>query len=297
MNRSLLTLLVIVVVVLGFIVKGSVFTVHQAQQALVVQFGDPRRVISEPGLNFKIPLIQDVVYFDKRILGLDAQPEEVLTSDQRRLVVDSFVRYRITNPLLFYQTVRNEFGLRGRLAPSVANALRGAFGKLDAVSIISGDRPSAMQQVFRSLQENAQRLGIEVVDVRVKRADFPDAISQAIFRRMQTERQREANEQRATGFELAERIRAEAERQRTVLLAEARRRAEILRGEGDAERTRIFANAANRDPEFYAFYRSLQAYSKALQQSDTTMILSPDSEFFRYFENVPGGTAPRNARQ
>ncbi|WP_298726015.1 protease modulator HflC [uncultured Ferrovibrio sp.] len=296
MNRSLLTLLVIVVVVLGFIVKGSVFTVHQAQQALVVQFGDPRRVISEPGLNFKIPLIQDVVYFDKRILGLDAQPEEVLTSDQRRLVVDSFVRYRITNPLLFYQTVRNEFGLRGRLAPSVANALRGAFGKLDAVSIISGDRPSAMQQVFRSLQENAQRLGIEVVDVRVKRADFPDAISQAIFRRMQTERQREANEQRATGFELAERIRAEAERQRTVLLAEARRKSEILRGEGDAERTRIFAEAASRDPQFYDFYRSLQAYSKALQQSDTTMVLSPDSDFFRYFEN-PAGTPRRSPAQ
>lgn len=296
MNRSLLTIIAVVVVVGGFIVKGALFTVHQAQQALVVQFGDPRRVITEPGLHFKIPLIQDVVYFDKRILGVDAQSEEVLTTDQRRLVVDSFVRYRIVNPLLFYQTVRNELGLRGRLAPSVANALRGAFGKLDAVSIISGDRPSAMQQVFAALQDNAQRLGIEVVDVRVKRADFPDSISQAIFRRMQSERTREANEQRATGAELAEKIRAEAERQRTVLLAEAGRRSQILRGEGDAERTKIFATAANKDPEFYAFYRSLQAYSRALQSSDTTMVLSPDSEFFRYFENVPGGTAPRSGR-
>ncbi|WP_300297105.1 protease modulator HflC [Ferrovibrio sp.] len=295
MNRSLLTIIVIVLVAAGFLVKASLFTVHQAQQALVVQFGDPRRVISEPGLNVKIPLIQDVVYFDKRILGLDAQPEEILTTDQRRLVVDSFVRYRITNPLLFYQTVRNELGLRGRLAPSVANAFRGAFGKLDAATIISGDRPSAMQQVTNTLQEDSRRLGIELVDVRIKRADFPDTIGQAIFRRMQTERQREANEQRATGFELAEKIRAEAERQRTILLADARRRSEILRGEGDAERTKIFAEAANKDPEFYGFYRSLQAYTKALQQSDTTMVLSPDSEFFRYFDSPTG--APRRPGQ
>lgn len=290
MNRSLLTIVVIVLVAIGFLVKASLFTVHQAQQALVVQFGDPRRVITEPGLNVKIPLIQDVVYFDKRILGLDAQPEEILTTDQRRLVVDSFVRYRITNPLLFYQTVRNELGLRGRLAPSVANAFRGAFGKLDASTIISGDRPAAMQQVTTTLQEDSRRLGIELVDVRIKRADFPDTIGQAIFRRMQTERQREANEQRATGFELSERIRAEAERQRTILIADARRRSEILRGEGDAERTRIFAEAANKDPQFYDFYRSLQAYTKALQQSDTTMVLSPDSEFFKYFDSATGAT-------
>jgi membrane protease subunit HflC len=288
MNRSLLTIVVIVLVAIGFLVKASLFTVHQAQQALVVQFGDPRRVITEPGLNMKIPLIQDVVYFDKRILGLDAQPEEILTSDQRRLVVDSFVRYKITNPLLFYQTVRNELGLRGRLAPSVANAFRGAFGRLDASTIISGDRPAAMQQVTTTLQEDSRRLGIELVDVRIKRADFPDTIGQAIFRRMQTERQREANEQRATGFELSERIRSEAERQRTILIADARRRSEILRGEGDAERTKIFAEAANKDPQFYDFYRSLQAYTKALQPGDTTMVLSPDSEFFKYFDSASG---------
>lgn len=288
MNRSLLTIIVIVLVAIGFLVKASLFTVHQAQQALVVQFGDPRRVITEPGLNVKIPLIQDVVYFDKRILGLDAQPEEILTSDQRRLVVDSFVRYKITNPLLFYQTVRNELGLRGRLAPSVANAFRGAFGRLDASTIISGDRPAAMQQVTTTLQEDSRRLGIELVDVRIKRADFPDTIGQAIFRRMQTERQREANEQRATGFELSERIRSEAERQRTILIADARRRSEILRGEGDAERTKIFAEAANKDPQFYDFYRSLQAYTKALQPGDTTMVLSPDSEFFKYFDSASG---------
>jgi len=295
MNRSLLTIIVIVVVAAGFLLRGALFTVHQAQQALVVQFGDPRRVITEPGLHVKIPLIQDVVYFDKRILGLDAQPEEILTADQRRLVVDSFVRYRIVNPLLFYQTVRNELGLRGRLAPSVANAFRGAFGRLEAATVISGDRPSAMQQVTTTLQEDSRRLGIELVDVRIKRADFPDTISQAIFRRMQTERQREANEQRATGFELAEKIRSEAERQRTVLIADARRRSEILRGEGDAERTKIFAEAANKDPEFYNFYRSLQAYSKVMQPGDTTMVLSPDSDFFRYFENPTG--APRRPQR
>ncbi len=290
MNRSLL----IVIVVLGLAAIGAssaLFTVHQAQQALVVQFGDPRRVITEPGLNVKIPLIQDVVYFDKRILGLDAQPEEILTTDQRRLVVDSFVRYRITNPLLYYQAVRNDAQLRRTLSPSVANAFRGAFGRLDASTIISGDRPAAMQQVTTTLQEDSRRLGIELVDVRIKRADFPDTIGQAIFRRMQTERQREANEQRATGFELSERIRSEAERQRTILIADARRRSEILRGEGDAERTKIFAEAANKDPQFYDFYRSLQAYTKALQPGDTTMVLSPDSEFFKYFDSATG--APR----
>lgn len=275
--------------VLAFGLFLSLFTVHQAQTALVVQFGDPRRVIIEPGLHFKVPLVQDVIYFDKRILGLDAQPEEILTTDRRRLVVDSFVRYRIVDPLLYYQTVRTESQLRGNLSPSVANALRGAFGKLDAIAIVSGDRPAAMQAVSVVLDDNAKKLGIDIVDVRIKRADFPETISQAIFRRMQTEREREAKEQRATGAELGERIRADAERQRTILLADARRQSEILRGEGEATRTKIFAEAANQDPEFYGFYRSLQAYGKALQQSDTTMVLSPDSEFFRYFNESPGG--------
>lgn len=293
MNRTFLLALGIIVVAAGFILKGSLFTVHQAQQALVVQFGDPRRVITEPGLNFKVPLVQDVIFFDKRILGLDAQPEEILTTDRRRLLVDSFVRYRIVDPLLYYQSVRTEALLRNNLAPSVANALRGAFGKLDAIAIVSGDRPAAMQAVSNVLDADAARLGIEIVDVRIKRADFPDTISQAIFRRMQTEREREAKEQRATGFELGEKIRADAERQRTVLLADARKQSEILRGEGDASRTKIFAQAANQDPEFYAFYRSLQAYSKALQQADTTMILSSDSEFFRYFTESPGAAAPK----
>ncbi|WP_428247972.1 protease modulator HflC [Ferrovibrio sp.] len=293
MNRTVLIALLVVLGAAGVLLKSSLFTVHQAQQALVVQFGDPRRVITEPGLHFKVPMIQDVIYFDKRILGLDAQPEEILTTDRRRLVVDSFVRYRIVDPLLYYQSVRNEALLRNNLAPSVANALRGAFGKLDAIAIVSGDRPAAMQAVSNVLEVDAKRLGIDIVDVRIKRADFPEAIGQAIFRRMQTEREREAKEQRATGFELSEKIRADAERQRTVLLADARKQSEILRGEGDASRTKIFADAANQDPEFYAFYRSLQAYSKSLQQSDTTMILSPDSEFFRYFMESPGAKPKR----
>lgn len=293
MNRTVVAALVVILIAAGALLKSSLFTVHQAQQALVVQFGDPRRVITEPGLHFKVPMIQDVIYFDKRILGLDAQPEEILTTDRRRLVVDSFVRYRIVDPLLYYQSVRNEALLRNNLAPSVANALRGAFGKLDAIAIVSGDRPAAMQAVSTVLEVDAKRLGIDIVDVRIKRADFPEAIGQAIFRRMQTEREREAKEQRATGFELSEKIRADAERQRTVLLADARKQSEVLRGEGDGARTRIFAEAANQDPEFYAFYRSLQAYSKSLQQNDTTMILSPDSEFFRYFTESPGAKPKR----
>lgn len=288
MNRPILTGLAIAVAALGFLLFSAVFTVHQAQQALVLQFGETKRIVQEPGLRFKLPFIQNVVYIDKRILGFDAPSEEIIASDQRRLVVDSFARFRITDPLRFYQTVNNEAGVRSRLGTVMNSALRRVLASQDSVAIVSGERAATMTQIRDFVNREARTFGIEVVDVRIKRADFPPTISQAIFRRMQTEREREAREIRAQGFELSERIRADAERQRTILLAEARKTAEILRGEGDGARTKIFAQAANQDPDFYAFYRSLQAYSEALQRGDTTMVLSPESEFFRYFNQVPG---------
>ncbi len=288
-GRLALPVLAILAVAMAFLGAGAMFTVHQTQQAIVLQFGDLRQIISEPGLKFKIPFIQDVVYLDKRVLALDPpRPEEIIASDQRRLVVDSFVRFRISDSLRFFQTVGSERVARERVAVVLNSSLRRVLGAVDSSTIISGDRAALMTQIAAVVSSETQRFGLEIVDVRIKRADFPETINQAIFRRMQTEREREAREIRAQGFELSERIRADADRQRTILLAEARKQSEILRGEGDGQRTRIFAEAANVDPEFYSFYRSLQAYSEALQQSDTTMVLSPDSEFFRYFGKIPG---------
>ncbi len=287
MSRGLLIIVGLIVVGL-FVLFGSVFTVSQTQQALVLQLGEPVRMIRDPGLKFKLPFIQNVTYFDKRILSLDAPPEEVIAADQRRLVVDSFARFRIVDVLKFFQTLGNETVARSRLASQLNSALRRVLGSQDSIAIISGERAQLMAEIARIVNVEAARFGIEIIDVRIKRADYPDTISQAIFRRMQTEREREAKEIRAQGFELSERIRADADRQRTILIAEARRSSETLRGEGDGTRTKIFAEAANLDPEFFGFYRSLQAYTHALQTNDTTMLLSPDMEFFRYMTTMPG---------
>lgn len=287
MNRTVATAAGFVGIAVLFLVWQSFFIVDQRQQALVLQFGQIQRVEKEPGLKMKIPFIQDVVRLDKRLIGFDAPPEEIITADQRRLVVDTFVRFRITDPLRFYQSVSTLAGLRARLPSVVNSSVRGVLGGRDTTMIISGERGQIMNQIRDSLNGEARAFGIEVVDVRIRRADFPDAISQSIFERMKTERQREAKESRAEGFELSEKIRADAERQRTIGIADARRQAEILRGEGDAIRTKTLATAANQDPEFYAFYRSLQAYAQALQPGDTTLVLSPDSEFFKYFAEPP----------
>jgi len=276
-------------IVLGF---GSVFTVHQAQQALVVQLGDPRRVESEPGLKFKIPFLQSVIYLDKRILAVDSAKQEVIAADQKRLVVDTFARYRIINPLRFYQTVFNETTARDRLSSIIESSTRRILGNVPLSTVVSGDRGDLMRQIRDLVNAEAVGFGIDIVDVRIRRADLPQENNDAIYRRMQTERDREAKELRAQGAEEAQRIRASADRERTVLLAEARKQSDILRGEGEAEKNRIFAEAYNRDPDFFAFYRSLQAYREALHGTDTTMVLSPDSEFFRYFGDLYGGTTP-----
>jgi len=289
MNNARNMTLAILVAVIGLVAYSALFTVHQTQQALVLQFGKPLDVIPAPGLHIKMPYpFQEVRFFEKRILSLDAHPEEVIALDKKRLVVDSIARYRIINPLKFFQTVGTVDGAESRLSTVITSSLRRVLGRATLRDTVSGDRAEQMRQIAEFVNQEAHAFGIEIVDVRIKRADLPIANSQAIYRRMQTERQRIAKETRAEGAERAQQIRATAEKDRTVMLAEAKRDAEILRGQGEGERTKIFADAFNQDPEFFALYRSLQAYREALGNGDTTMVLSPDSDFFRYFGDIRG---------
>ena len=279
-----LSIFFIALVVAGvFMTLSAAFIVDQREQVLVLQFGDPRRVVAEPGLYFKVPFIQRVVRFDKRLLDFDNPPEEVIASDQKRLVVDAFARYHIDDPLKFYQTVGTELALRPRLGSVISSTLRQVLGTSPLQKVVSEKRGDLMLRIRDIVRTEASAFGIRVEDVRIKRADLPEENSEAIFRRMQTERQQEAAELRAKGAEQAQKIRAEANRQKVVIVAEAERDAEILRGQGEGEMNRIFADAFGRDPEFFSFWRSMQAYQIALGGDDTTMVLSPDSDFFRYF--------------
>jgi len=294
MSRNVATALAIVLVVLGLIGYSAVFTVHQTQQALVLQFGEIRSAVTEPGLHFKLPLIQNVEYMEKRILDFDAPPVEAVASDKKRIVVDAYARFKIEDPEQFYKAVRTETVARSRLGSIINSSLRKTLGRVELETMLSADRAGLMRELSDDVNSEATKLGIRIVDVRIKRADLPEANSQAIYRRMQAEREREAREARARGAEEAQKIRADADRQKTVLLAEARKSSEIIRGEGDAIRNRVFAEAFEKDAEFFDFYRSLQAYRTALQAGDTTMVLSPDSDFFRYFGDSTGGVAPAN---
>jgi modulator of FtsH protease HflC len=280
-------ILLLIVVIVGY---STLFTVNQTKQALVVRLGEPVRVITEPGLNVKVPFIDSVIYVDKRILDLESPAQEVIASDQKRLVVDAFARYRIKDPLKFYQTV-GEAGANSQLAILLNSALRRVLGEATLTEVVRDVREQLMARVREQLDHEAQSFGIQVVDVRIRRADLPEQNSQAVYQRMQTERQREAAEFRAQGSQKSQEIRAKADRDVTVLLAEANSQAEQLRGQGDSDRNRIFADAYNRDPDFFAFYRSMQAYEKSLQHSDTRLVLRPDSDFFRYF-TTPSGQAP-----
>jgi membrane protease subunit HflC len=288
MKRTALTLILLLAGILAVAAYLTLFTVYQTQQALVLEFGKPKRLVTNPGLNYKIPFIQNVVFFDKRLLDLDSAPQEVIASDQKRLVVDAFARWRITDPLLFYQTVNNEVGARSQLGAFLEAALRRVLGAASFEAVVRDKRNALMQQITDQVNVEAKGLGINVVDVRIKRADLPEANSLAIYRRMQTERQREAAEIRAEGEEASRRIRANADRQVTVLKADATGESERIRGTGDAEKNRVFADAFGKDPDFFAFYRSMQAYKGALKQSDTRMVLSPDSQFFQYFNEAAG---------
>ena len=261
----------------------SIFIVKEVNQAIVLQFGDPKRIILKPGLNFKLPFIQNVVFLDKRILNLDAPPEEVIASDQKRLIVDAFARFQIIDPLKFYISVGNERVARSRLSTIINSRIRSVLGTQRLQTLLSEDRNKQMALIQDGVNKEAENFGIKIVDVRIKRADLPQANSDAIYRRMQTEREREAKEFRAKGAEMAVTITSTADKEVTVILANAKKQSEIMKGEGDGQRNKIFANAFGKDPEFFAFYRAMQAYEKALIGGDTSLILSPDSDFFKFF--------------
>jgi membrane protease subunit HflC len=281
-------ILIVLAVVAAIIGYSSLFTVYQTRLALVVRLGQPVRVVTEPGLNFKIPLIDSVIYIDKRILDLENSSQEVIASDQKRLVVDAFARYRIVDALKFYQAVGSIEGANSRLSTLLNAALRRVLGEATLTHVVRDQRAALMSRVRDQVDREAAALGITIVDVRIRRADLPEQNSQAVYQRMQTERQREAAEFRANGSQRSQEIRARADRDVTVLIAEAQSKADQTRGEGDAERNRIFAEAFGKDPDFFAFYRSMQAYETGLKHNDTRMVLKPDSDFFRYFADPNG---------
>ena len=298
MSRAFLIPIVIVLGVLAFMgVTGNlpIFTVQQAQQALVLQFGQPIRVVDTPGLNYKLPFVQNVVYFDKRVLDFDAQRSEVPTLDQKQVDLDAFARYRIVDPLLFFQRVRDETLLRQQLGNIINGHLFQVFGNVPLSQVLSGERAQLMTRITENVNAEGKRLGIDVIDVRVKRVDLPEENSQAIFRRMQTQREQEARKIRAEGGRDAQAIRADADKRVRVIVAEAQRRAQILRGEGEAEATRIFNAAYAKDPAFFDFFRSLQAMGKGLTGETTRYVGPPDGEFFRFFGSMSGAPAPGDA--
>jgi len=278
----------VVLVILGVVASSSLFIVEQTQQAIVLFFGKPQKTIQDPGLYFKIPFGEEVVYYDKRVLDLDPPKERMILADQKRLDVDSYARYRIIDPLLFYQTTRRVSEVPGKLSPIINSSLRRVLGNETLLEILSGKRATIMVDIQKAVNDAVMRFGMEIVEVRVRRADYPDETRSNIENRMKSEREREAKEFRARGFEMAEGIRADAGKQKIVILAEAQKKAETLRGEGDGLAIKIYADAFGQDPEFFAFYRSMQAYKKSMDSQDTTMVLSPNSDFFRFFGDMKG---------
>ena len=288
MRSTFLGAVAALVVVGGILAFGALFSVHQTEQALVLRFGEPVRVITEPGLKVKWPLVDSVVTIDKRVLDLEAPVQEVIASDQKRLIVDAFARYRIYDPLKFYQTVNSIEGANSRLSTLMISSLRRVLGEASFISVVRDERPQLTGRMREQVDREAAGMGISVVDLRIRRADLPEQNSQAVYQRMQTERQREAAEFRALGNQRAQEIRARAEREATIIVAEANSRSEQIRGEGDAERNAVFAAAFGRDPDFFAFYRTIQAYEKGFASEDTRMLLKPNSEFFQYFGSQSG---------
>ena len=286
-------IVLLVVIVVGF---SSLFIVNQTDQALQVRLGDPVRVITEPGLNFKAPFIDSIITIDKRILDLENPAQEVIASDQKRLVVDAFARYRIKDALRFYQSIGSIQAANIQLTTLLNASLRRVLGEVTFITVVRDDRDALMTKIRDQLDREATSYGISVIDVRIRRADLPEQNSQAVYQRMQTERQREAAEFRAQGGQKAQEIRSKADREATVIIAEANSQAEQTRGDGDGQRNRLFAESYGKDPEFFAFYRSMTAYENSLKSSDTRFLLRPDSEFFRFFANPSGkplaGAAP-----
>jgi membrane protease subunit HflC len=286
MSRAM-TFLGVVVVILGIVAFSSVYTVHQTEQALVLQLGKPINVVSKPGLKFKVPFMQNVMFYDRRVLDLDPAAEEMIASDKKRIVADSYARYRITDPLKFFQAVGNETVLRQRLGRVINASMRSVIGSYSLPALLTIQRVKIMAEIQNQVNKEARQFGIEVIDVRIRRADLPQANSEAIFNRMKSEREREAKEARAEGAEAGQRIRAAADRDRTVLIAKAQQNAEELRGQGDGEAQAIYNGAyGGKATEFYEFYRRMQAFKATFASGDTNFVLSPDSEFFRYFTDL-----------
>src|ERR1700744_3406658 len=281
-------LLVLLAIVIGY---GSVFTVDQTEQALVVRFGKPVDVVTDPGLHFKAPFIDGVIDIDKRILDLENPSQEIIASDQKRLVVDAFARYRIKTPLRFYQSVGSIQAANVQLTTILNASLRRVLGEVTFIQVVRDEREALMGRIREQVDKEAGAYGIEGVELRPRRADLPEQNSQAVYQRMQTERQREAAEFRAQGDQKAQEIRSNADREATVIVAEANSKGEQTRGEGDAERNRLFAESYGKDPDFFAFYRSMTAYENGLKSADTRFLLRPDSDFFRYFGNPSGKSA------
>jgi len=278
------------ILVLFFLLFSALFVVKQTEQALVLQFGDPIRIIKKPGLQIKIPLIQNAVFYDTRVLDFDAEVEEVILSDQKRLLVDAFIRYQIIDPLKFYQSVGNENGFKARIGGILSGSLRRVLGSDPLEVVLSVNRSELMEKIQDGIDKESVNFGVKMIDVRIKRADLPKANSEAIFARMRAEREKEARQFRAEGSEESQIIKSKAEKERTVIIAEANKKSQTIKGEGDGESVRIYAEAFNKDKEFFAFYRSMEAYKKAFTggEDDPTLILSPDSDFFKYFDNKSG---------
>jgi membrane protease subunit HflC len=290
MNLRLI-LPIVVLITLALLAYNTLFIVYQTEQAIVLQFGDPKRVVEQPGLETKLPW-QSVVTYDKRVLDYDLPAARVTAADQKPMIVDAYARFRITNPLLFYQAVGTERVARTRLTPIMSGNVRNIISTVDLADVVSGKREVTMRRIRDAVNAQAKTLGIDITDVRIRRADLPEENSKAIYARMRSDREREAAQFRAEGDRLAKEITADADRQKIEIIAEAQKQSQILRGQGDSDSIRIYADAFGKDKDFFAFYRSLQAYREALSSQDTTFVLSPDSEFFRYF-----GSAPRPAQR
>ena len=284
MNNKIKQILILSTISL-VLFSSSIFTLDQRQQALILQFGEPIRVIKTPGIKFKMPFLQNAVIFDKRIIDLGISEQEVIASDQKRLIINAFAKYQIIDPLKFYTTVATQQGLANKLSGIIDSSLRQVIGEATLNELLTENRTDIMTDIKEAVSKSSEIFGIKIVDVRIMRADLPQENSDAIFARMQTEREKEAREIRAKGAEEADRIRAEADKQRTIILAEAKKTADLTRGEGDATSIKIYADSYGKDPEFAEFYRSMSAYRESLKNDKTKMVISPDNEFFRYMNN------------
>lgn len=297
MSRAKLAIFGGLIIVIGILLSSSLFTVRETQQVLVLQFGEHKKTVQDPGLHFKIPLVQNVKVYDKRILSVDPEPEEMLLSDQKRIFVDAFARYKITDPLQFFQTVNDEGIFRNRFGNILTSTVKEFVAQRSLEDLLSEQRNGIMESIRDSVAANTMSFGIEVVDIRIGRSELPEAVSKTVYERMVTERQRQASLLRAEGDENARRIRAEADRQKVVIVAEAQREAAVLKGEGDATRNDILGESYGKDPDFFEFFLSLESYRATFDREGTTMLLSPDSDFFKYFGDLEGGRNQVTGRQ